>query len=139
MTDPHHALATLALAEPAYAEPGSTLRQLARLMTASHVHAVLVRRRDGGLGLVSEADVVAALADSAGDPDSVWAVDVMSRDVLTVEATQPCTEAARRMLDAGVRHLVVTDHGEVSGMLAMPDLLRCTISASHELVPTQKT
>ena len=61
---------------PILVSAGMTLREVAVVLHNCRVAAALVVDGDRGLtGLVSEHDIVAALADGA-DPDLVWAADV---------------------------------------------------------------
>ena len=55
-------------------------------------------------------------------PDSI--TTVMTSDPVTVERSQPISEAYRLLGDAPFNHLVVTDSGEAVGVLATSDILR---------------
>jgi CBS domain-containing protein len=73
--------------------------------------------------LVSERDIVAALADGA-DPDRTTVELVMTGDLITVQPGDELIDAVHAMLDAGVRHLPLTDGGVVVGMVSARDALR---------------
>ena len=78
-------------------------------------------------GIISERDVVRALADGA-DPDKVTVGVVMSRDPRYLTAGEAVTAAMDVMLAAEIRHLPVFDEGQLIGMVSMRDLigaLRC--------------
>lgn len=74
------------------------------------------------VGIISERDVVLALADE-DDARHVRVGDYTTSDVETARLDEDSTVVARRMLEAGVRHLPVVDHDRVVGMLSMRDLL----------------
>ncbi len=100
----------------------STARQIAKLLRDERCGVLLVFGADS-VAVVSERDVVRALAEG-DDPDSVWAVDVMSRSTLMIEPDATIEAAAELMLEAGVRHLVVDDQDEDRfGVVSMRDLL----------------
>lgn len=82
---------------------------------------------DGGsvAGVISERDVVWALAQGA-DPDEIWAGDVMTRDLVTVSASTPIREAAAAMRDQHVRHLLVLD-GPSPGVVSLRDVIELLI------------
>ena len=46
----------------------------------------------------------------------------MSEEIVTVDAGDRVLDAARRMVEKDVRHLVVVDDGRVVGMVSMRDL-----------------
>ena len=98
-----------------------TLRTVATVLDRYEVGAAIVRHGDDP-GLVSERDIVAALA-AGGDPDELWGVDVMSPELIDVAPDTTIGEAARRMLDAGVRHLAIADGDDIVGVVSMRDLL----------------
>lgn len=105
--------------------PGHTLRQAARLMTRRRVGAAVVYDGDGaGTGILTERDVLAALGNGL-DPDKEVAGDHLTRDVVFAEPDWSLDEAAEVMLRNRFRHLIVTEGGEVIGVLSMRDVVRC--------------
>lgn len=110
MTDPDAAVRMISATEVAWAQPNDTLRTMCALMEEVACGALVVRRRDGSFGVVSERDVVNALAKGA-NPDDVWAADIMTRTVLTASPDEPIISVAEMMLEAGIRHVVLVDDG----------------------------
>ncbi|HSK25842.1 MAG TPA: CBS domain-containing protein [Jiangellales bacterium] len=101
----------------------ASLREVAALLTDEAVGAVLVRHQAGdAVGIISERDVVRALAEG-GDPDEVWAADVMTAPVLWVGADDSISSVAELMELGGVRHVPVKDHGRTMGMISVRDVL----------------
>lgn len=102
--------------------PTSTLHEVARRMVDadSGIVALVV---DGRLeGVVSERDVVRALALGA-DPATVTAAECATTEVVTVGADEEVATAARRMVDHDVRRLpVLSSAGALIGMVSMRDL-----------------
>ena len=104
-----------------WAEPDEPLTELARRMRAERVGALPVRDGDRLLGIVTEQDVVQAVAD--GVVGTALARERMSRDPALVSPTEDCAAAALRMLELGVRHLLVIELGAVIGVVSARDLL----------------
>jgi CBS domain-containing protein len=102
--------------------PDTTLRQVAETLAREEVGAVVIKGSEGLAGIVSERDLVRALAEGL-DPDSERAVDVMTFDVLSVESIASIDEVARTMLEGGIRHLPVVDAGGPVGIVSIRDLL----------------
>lgn len=124
MTTPDAAVRTVAAMAPIWAEPGDTLRDLARTMHEANCGAVLVHARESQTAVVSERDIVRALAEGAS-PDDAWATDVMTRTVLTTSADEPILSVAELMADAHIRHAVLVDEqGAAIGIVSMRDVLR---------------
>jgi CBS domain-containing protein len=102
--------------------PDTTLRQVAETLAREEVGAVVVKGAEGLAGIVSERDLVRALAEGL-DPDSERAADVMTFELLSVESIVSIDEVARTMLDGGIRHLPVVDAGGPVGIVSIRDLL----------------
>ena len=100
-----------------------TLRSVAAVLGTKTIGVTLVRRAHGTPGIVSERDVVRALGDDA-DPDTIWAADVMTEDLLSVDADDRIIDVALSLVDQDVRHAVVFDGGELLGVVSARDLLR---------------
>lgn len=74
------------------------------------------------IGIISERDLVLALADE-DEPESVRTGEYATADVETARLDEESTDVARRMLNAGIRHLPVVDRDRVVGIISMRDLL----------------
>ena len=49
---------------------------------------------------------------------------VMSRPLLSIDITRSAHEASDKMAEHGIRHLAVTEEGQIVGMISVRDLLR---------------
>jgi CBS domain-containing protein len=86
------------------------------------VGALPVYERHALVGIVTERDVTAAVADGV-DPARTLVRDRMTPAPATVTLDDQLADAARIMAELGVRHLpVVSDHRLV-GMLSLRDLV----------------
>jgi predicted transcriptional regulator len=120
------------IARPAvYVHPNDTVRQLATTFTEESIGAALVRGPRGTIGLVTERDVVRAIADGVS-PTRATVYEIMSEDLITVAPNDDVLEAAHRMLDAEVRHLPIMDNGVAAGMLSARDALRALVALRDE-------
>jgi predicted transcriptional regulator len=99
-----------------------TLRSLAAVLAELDIGVALVARPDGTAGIVSERDVVRALADGA-DADEIWAADVMVEDLVLVEPEETIVAAAERMTSEQVRHVAVVERGAIVGVVSARDAL----------------
>ncbi len=105
--------------------PAHTLRQAARMMSAQHVGAAVVLDHErSGIGILTERDVLNSLGVGQ-DPDTELVADHRTGDVVFASPDWTLDRAAETMVAGGFRHLVVVDHGEVTGLLSMRDIVRC--------------
>jgi CBS domain-containing protein len=109
-------------------EPGLPLAEVAKRMVAKDVGAVLVLDDGRLVGILTERDVLRAVAGGIGDDTLV--ADWMTRDPETMEADEPIRQAAVLMIHGGFRHVPVTDGDDVVGMLSIRDLMRVVLEDS---------
>ena len=98
-------------------------------MVEKKVGSLAVLEGDQVTGIITERDLAAALAASA-DPTSVNAAAYASTEVKTAGLEEDSRDVARRMLEAGIRHLPVDREGRMVGMVSMRDLLALETWAS---------
>ena len=103
-------------------EPDATLREIAQRLTAEGVGALVVTEGDRVTGIISERDLVRAVA-TGKDLDSTTASDVETRGVVTCTADTTVGAAADLMMEHYVRHLLVEDRNGPIGMISARDLL----------------
>lgn len=128
------------------ARPTDSLKDLATRLVEAGVSALPVVDAEGRLvGIVTEADVISKEAyggprrralqlvvDYFAGRDPQWvrkaagwtAADVMTRQVVTADPDDDVRAAARRMLEAGVKRLVVVREGRPVGIVSRRDLMR---------------
>lgn len=104
-------------------EPQTTVAEVARLMRLDDCDAVAVMSEGRLVGIVTEKDLVQAIADGV-NPQQARAEVIMSADPATVGAEEDVTVVAVKMTRLGIRHLpVVNQEGEPVGLLSARDLL----------------
>ena len=101
----------------------ATLRSAARSLNEAAVGTVVIMDGRRVSGILSERDVVRALAAGA-DPDSSAVAAAMSPSPRYGTPRDELRTAMDIMLAAGIRHLPVLDEGELVGIVSMRDLAR---------------
>jgi CBS domain-containing protein len=105
--------------------PDHTLREAARLMSERRIGAAVVRDPDGqGPGILTERDILDAVG-AGQDPADERVRDHLTADVVFAAPDWSLEEAAVAMVRGRFRHLVVTEGGEISGILSVRDIVRC--------------
>ena len=99
----------------------STLREVIVRLGELGIGLVAVMAGGSVAGVISERDVVWALAEGA-DPDLVWAADVMTAEVVVVEPSTTVSDAARLMAQQDIRHLIVLS-GDTPGVVSLRDMI----------------
>jgi CBS domain-containing protein len=105
--------------------PDHTLREAARLMSERRVGAAVVQDPDSaGPGILTERDILDAVG-AGQDPATERVRDHLTADIVFAAPDWSLEEAAVAMVRGRFRHLVVTDGGEIAGILSVRDIVRC--------------
>ena len=99
-----------------------SLRAAARVMWVNQMSVLPLGGPAGLPRIVSERDVVHALAEGA-HPDLTLVGDVASVEPLSVGPNTSLRAAVNLMHEVGIRHVPVVEHGIVVGMLSLLDAL----------------
>ncbi|QLA19786.1 putative nucleotidyltransferase substrate binding domain-containing protein [Desulfolutivibrio sulfoxidireducens] len=138
---------------PVFVNEGQSVAEAARIMTTARSSSCLVRRDEAVIGIITERDIVAAMAGvadnpasptpHAGPPDEAGTTDqpapgpsaawdpartpvaaIMSPSLVTVGESELLFEAFSRMVRRGIRRLVAVDEaGRPTGVIEEWDLL----------------
>jgi len=109
-------------------DPEERVAEAARRMVGRGVGAVLVMDGDKLEGILTERDVLKAVATGLAEDARVreW----MTRHPETIEVSEATSQAAALMIHGGFRHLPVVDGGKVAGIVSIRDLMRVTLEDS---------
>lgn len=105
--------------------PDEPLSRVAQRMVERDVGAVLVMRGPELAGILTERDVLRAVA--AGIEESTVVSDWMTSDPETMDPSDSTQHAAVLMIHGGFRHLPLLEGDEVVGMLSIRDLMRVVL------------
>jgi CBS domain-containing protein len=105
--------------------PDATLSAAAQKMSGGRVGAVVVLDGQKLRGILTERDVLRAVAEGRVDGSRVdeW----MTRDPDTIEPSESTDIAATLMIHGGFRHLPVVQDESVIGIISIRDLMRVVL------------
>jgi signal-transduction protein with cAMP-binding, CBS, and nucleotidyltransferase domain len=92
-------------------------------MKEERVGALFVKQGKTFSGIVTDTDLVRRVLASNKDIGKLTVEDVMTTPVCTIEGSRSVGDAQDMMGDLGVRHLGVTQGGEIVGVVSVRDLL----------------
>jgi CBS domain-containing protein len=115
-------VATFCSTEMITADVTDTLFEAAQAMARNHVGALAVLDDGALVGVISEADLVTAIAEEAC-LTLTPVDDYMTEGAITVTPEDDAGIAARRMVEHGIGHLPVLDRDSAIGMVSKGDLL----------------
>ena len=105
--------------------------EVADALVEADVGALAVGDADDVWGIVSERDIVRALA-ARRDPSTTRAVDLAHTRLLWCDAASTVAAVAEEMMEHYVRHILVEDGGRVVGIVSARDLLGAYAAAESD-------
>jgi len=106
-------------------DPTTSLSEAAARMSDRGVGAALVLSNDHVAGILTERDVLRAVA--TGGVERTHVAAWMTRDPETVEVSEATGQAAAVMIHGGFRHLPVLDGSKPVGIVSIRDLMRVVV------------
>ena len=106
-------------------EPSAALSSVVALLAERRIGAALVRGVDRRIaGIVSERDIVRALAERGAGALDEPVSRIMTRKVWTCTANETVAGIMERMTEGKFRHVPVVEQGQVVGIISIGDVVK---------------
>lgn len=116
--------------------PDQTMAEAVETLNRHRIGAVVVVDAAGGVaGIVSERDIVSALAAAGASALEDRVADRMTRKVVTCARSASIPELMGLMTDGKFRHVPVVEDGRLSGIVSIGDIVKhrlAEVEAEHE-------
>lgn len=116
--------AKLLIRDVATVKPNQTVQEVAKIMKAANIGSVIVGDKAKPLGIFTERDVSRRVVAEGLDIATTTVSAVMTKKMVTVDASEPLDKVFEVLADARFRHLPITDKGEVVGIVSLTDLAK---------------
>ena len=115
-------------------EPTANLAAAVKLLTERHIGAVVILGADHRvIGILSERDIVRALAEHGPTVLSEPVSQVMTRDVKTCSEDDTIGDLMGRMTTGKFRHMPVVQQGKLIGIVSIGDVVKSRVEEiDHE-------
>lgn len=110
------------------AGPAESVGAIAALLHSRRVGALVILDAERVVGIVSERDVVRAVADGGPEALNRSVSDYMTHDVLFADPGETVDSLLGRMTDRRIRHLPVCRKDRLIGIVSIGDLVKSKIS-----------
>ena len=103
--------------------PDTTVLQGAKAMRDSRRGYAVVGPRERPLGIVTEWDILSRVIAEERDPGKVTLGEIMSKDIVFVDAAAGISVVSQIMSQKGIRRLLVEDKGVVVGVITSREMM----------------
>ena len=114
--------------------PEATVFEALEMMAKRNIGALLVMTEDEIKGIVSERDCIRKVDLMGKSARDTRISDIMTSDVITVDANQPLEECMSLMIDKNIRHLPVCEGKELLGVVSVRDVLKEVIEVQQMML-----
>ena len=122
---------------PTARRPEDDLKSVLEVMKQENVGIVPITGGNGEqrvVGVVTDRDIALHLGESDRRPSEVRASEAMTTDIVSVGPDADIHEVSRKMQNAQVRRVLVTDGKRLLGVIATADLARASASSDRDKV-----
>jgi len=113
--------------EPTFLTRASTVKEAADIMAEKNIGSVLIGSPEGLEGILTERDILKKVVSRGLDPQATIVSDIMTAEIVTVEAEADIHRIASKFTTNSIRRLPVTEAGNVVGILTTRDITRTFI------------
>lgn len=103
--------------------PGVSVVSAAKKMKAGRIGSLFVKKGKKLVGIVTDTDIARRAVATNKSLGKLTVEKIMTTPICTIEGSQSVDDAQDMMGDLGVRHLAVTNSGEIVGVVSVRDLL----------------
>lgn len=112
--------------------PGETLVAAAERLNARGIGAMVVLDGDDTVaGIISERDIIRAIAQAGAKALTSQVESFMTRDIIYADPKESVDRLMSRMTDRRIRHLPVCQNGKLHGVVSIGDLVKAKIAETE--------
>ncbi len=104
--------------------PDASLESIAGTLAQHKIGAVVVTDGKTIRGIISERDIVRALASHGGAALGKAANEWMTQQVVTCELAESINDVMQKMTSGRFRHLPVVEDGKLAGIISIGDVVK---------------
>ena len=113
------------------AAPQATVAQVAEQLSVRRVGSVLVLQDNEVIGVISERDLVRAMAQHGAAALTMEVRRIMTTDVVTCDPDDTIEQVMMTMTRGRFRHLPVMRHGDLLGLVSIGDVVKARLTETQ--------
>jgi CBS domain-containing protein len=104
--------------------PSATLSDAVDRLVKFNCGSLMVSHADSVVGIITERDILKAIASQRQGLDHLLVSDFMTRDIVTGHPNDDVPGVMGLMTSRRIRHLPVVDQGRLAGMISIGDVVK---------------
>ena len=112
--------------------PDATVLDAVKMMAEKSVGALIVMEGEQLLGIVTERDYARKVILKGRASDDTPVRDIMTTEVVTSSSDSNVQICMEQVTNSRIRHLPVVDHGKVTGIISIGDLVKAIIADQQD-------
>ena len=103
--------------------PDTTIKDAAKIMSQYRVGSIVVLEDEKLVGIITELDIIWKVVAGELDPKTTLVRDVMSKNVVTINADQTLEDATDVMVENKIKKLPVIEGNKIIGIITATDII----------------
>ncbi len=112
----------------------ATIKKIAEIMSNNKIGSVVVMRKKTPVGIITDTDIVRKVVAKGLNPEKTRAMDVMTKNVITIRPDTSIREASIVMATNKVRRLPIIGKQGLLGIITETDLTRIISNIKNNFV-----
>jgi CBS domain-containing protein len=105
--------------------PKDTVKRACEVMMDFDISSLVVVDGEKVVGFFTKTDVIRRVV-IPGRPNTTPVKEIMTKDLITIDANTPLREVLDVMSKKGIKHILVEEDGEIVGIFTLSDLLQAS-------------
>jgi len=112
----------------------ATVFQALELMSTNNIGALVVKKDDNVVGIISERDFARKVALQDRTPKDTTVEDIMTTDICYISPEKPVEEGLAIMTERRCRHLPVFENDQMIGVVSIGDLVKAQVEEKELII-----
>ena len=104
-------------------EESSTLTQAAKLFCKHHIGALLVKKNNKYVGIITERDII-KMCSYESEFYKINVTELMTEEIISCNISDDIQHALKIMTTHNIRHIPVYENDEIIGVISIGDILK---------------
>ena len=101
-----------------------TVHAAVKKMNKFDIGSVIVTASGRPVGIITETNIMRRIVEPRMDPATIWAKDIMTAPLITIDPHADLTEAAKLMADNNINRLPVMEGDKLVGLISSTDIVK---------------